>query len=111
MGTKADYAGNHLVWSKALGLQRCEIVGRNEERVLIRLQGLDRPLSVARSRVFEIGDGFTVEQGRIVQQNPASPPPEGGHGEGDVGANRGRGSGTSGARGGAERERVSEEER
>ena len=55
-----------VVFSEKLGLFQCEIVARNEQRVLVRLDGVQRPLSVPAGDVFELEPGQVWHAGKIV---------------------------------------------
>ncbi len=55
-----------VVFSKVLGLLPCEVVGRNEANCLVRVCGMDTPMSVKRSAVFELVEGWEIEGGRLI---------------------------------------------
>jgi hypothetical protein len=55
-----------VVFSERLGLFRCEVVARNEQRALIRLDGVQRALSVPACDVFELAPGQTLRGGVIL---------------------------------------------
>jgi len=59
-------ARGRVVYSKILGLLPCEIVGKNESQVLVRVCGMDTPMSVKRSQVFELTEGWEIVNGRLV---------------------------------------------
>jgi hypothetical protein len=54
----------YAVWSDSLGLMPCEVVGRNRSHYLVRVQGATLPAETW--QVFQLADGLTVRNGRIV---------------------------------------------
>jgi hypothetical protein len=58
-----------VVYSETLGLFRCEVLGRNDDQVLIRVEDVARPMVVPAKLIFELEDGQAWREGKIVEAN------------------------------------------
>ena len=74
-----------VAYSTVLGLVACEIVGRNETNYLVRVFGMRKPMSIARSLVFELDETWDLDEaGRLLAPDAASGLGDPTSGEGEV---------------------------
>ena len=73
--------GPTVAYSKVLGLVPCVVIGGNDTHHLVKLYGTGKPVSLSRNIVFELADGWGLnEGGELVFQHPQRPDDGGGDG-------------------------------
>ena len=63
-----------VIFSSALGLLPCRIIGASEGNYLVQVLRVGKPMTVPRSQVFELAEGYQLaEGGQLVGPEGVAP--------------------------------------